>query len=192
MTYSDSEAELPAGGAAYWVALFVKWGGAALSLGLVLLLIVWAYRLGTRDAADVPVIKALGGAVRVAPADPGGQEAAHQGLEVNEVLGGSEAGVPDAAELAPAPVLLSEEDIAGPLEEVDAEPQEEPVPDAPSETVVVDGGVEVEVPEAAAGDLQALIDQAVNEVAGAGAAETGPRPKVRPSELEEVTPPPTT
>ncbi len=196
MVYSDSPEDGPASGAAYWAGTIVKWGGAALSLGLVVLLIVWAVRLGTRDAGEVPVIKAMGGAVRVAPSDPGGRTEGNQGLEVNEVLAGNEAGTPEQAELAPAPVLLSEEDGPGPVT-VDPAPAETPEsivtidpadllraePEVETETLVVDGDVEVELPVDPGTDLQDLINQAVNEVAGE-ADVPAPRPQPRPADLE--------
>ena len=62
--------------------------GALVFICLVGAMGVWAWRLGTRDAAEVPVIKAMAGPTRVEPEEPGGITAAHQGLEVNAVLAG--------------------------------------------------------------------------------------------------------
>ena len=62
--------------------------GAACSLALVIGVSVWTYNLGKRDAMEVPVIKAMAGPSRVAPADRGGRETPHQGLAVNQVLEG--------------------------------------------------------------------------------------------------------
>lgn len=122
MAYSDSHENGSPSGLKGWIAVTTKWGGALVSLLLVASLIIWAYKLGTRDANDVPVIKAMSGPTRVLPDDPGGQIAAHQGLEVNEILAGGEAGRPDAAELAPAPDALDETDQARgnlpPIEEI--------------------------------------------------------------------------
>ncbi len=88
--------------------------GAILFLALVAALGFWAYRLGSRDAAEVPIIRAMEGPARIAPADPGGAVAAHQGLEVNAVLAGEPApdpaATPGAAPLAPAPSILAAED----------------------------------------------------------------------------------
>ena len=39
--------------------LYVKWGAAILSLMVLGLVVVWAYRLGVRDAREIPVIQAL-------------------------------------------------------------------------------------------------------------------------------------
>ena len=84
---------------------------AAFCLGLILAMGTWAYRLGTRDAREVPIIRAMEGPARIQPDDPGGLTAAHQGLEVNSVLAGRPGPVPEtAAPLALPPVLLTDED----------------------------------------------------------------------------------
>ncbi|NOX74611.1 MAG: hypothetical protein GXP03_13690, partial [Alphaproteobacteria bacterium] len=95
------------------VANFTAWLGALTSLGLVAGLGIWGYQLTLRDVNDVPVIRAMTGAPRVLPDDPGGETAAHQGLAVNNVQTGN--GTETAADrvvLAPEPVRLSDEDIA--------------------------------------------------------------------------------
>ena len=68
--------------------------GAAVFLALVAALGLWSYRLGTRDAGAVPIIRAMQGPARLQPEDPGGMQAAHQGLEVNSVLAGRPAPLP--------------------------------------------------------------------------------------------------
>jgi cell division septation protein DedD len=71
----------------------------------------WAYRLGTRDAAEVPIVRAMEGPARIQPEDPGGFQAAHQGNEVNSVLEGAPAPVPrEGAAALPMPAVLTEED----------------------------------------------------------------------------------
>lgn len=88
-----------------------KLTGAAMFLGLIAALGLWSYRLGTRDAAEVPIIKAMEGPARVQPEDPGGAQAAHQGFEVNEVLGGIPATMPETIPPArPEPKALAAED----------------------------------------------------------------------------------
>jgi hypothetical protein len=85
----------------------VNWAGALVSLGLVVGMGVWAFQLTMRDVSGVPVIRALEGPMRVPPADPGGVQAAHQGLAVNRIAEGEEAApVPDRLVLAPQPVDL--------------------------------------------------------------------------------------
>ena len=80
---------------------------------LVVALGLWSFRLGTRDAAEVPIIKAMAEPARVEPEDPGGVKAAHQGLEVNTVLAGRPAPLPrEAPAAAPEPEVLQGEDAA--------------------------------------------------------------------------------
>jgi hypothetical protein len=80
---------------------------------LVAGLAVWGYRLAVRDVTGIPVIRALDGPARVAPDDPGGELARHQGLSVNDVTAdGAAAPAPDSLVLAPRPQGLSEDDLA--------------------------------------------------------------------------------
>ncbi len=62
--------------------------GAAASLALVVGVSVWTFKLGQRDAREVPIVAALEGPARVAPDDAGGMQVAHQGHSVNTVLEG--------------------------------------------------------------------------------------------------------
>lgn len=104
------DSELPGGGA---LSLLVHWLGALLSIALVIGLGVWSYRLTMRDVSEIPVVRAMSGPMRVAPDDPGGRTAEHQGLAVNEVQAGGAAGTPpDRVVLAPEPIRLSDEDLA--------------------------------------------------------------------------------
>ncbi len=93
------------------VGRLVNLMGAALSVTLMLGVGVWSYRLMVRDVTGVPVIRALGGPIRVSPDDPGGRQAAYQGLAVNAVAAqGGAAGTAQSIALAPPPVELSDED----------------------------------------------------------------------------------
>jgi SPOR domain len=93
----------------YWTV-----GGALSSLALVVGLGVWGYKLAVRDINGVPVIQALDGPMRIAPDDPGGEIADHQGLAVNGVAEVGIAGPPpERLILAPRPVELSVDDVAG-------------------------------------------------------------------------------
>ncbi len=95
------------------IGTLVNWAGAVVSLGLVVGMAVWAFQLTMRDVSGVPVIRALEGPMRVAPADPGGTQAENQGLSVNRIAeGGVAAPVPDRLVLAPPPVDLEQVSLA--------------------------------------------------------------------------------
>ena len=88
--------------------------GALTSVALVFGLGYWGYKLAVRDVNGIPVVRALEGPMRVAPEDPGGVSAAHQGLSVSTIAEIGVASPPaDRLVLAPAPVALAAEDEAG-------------------------------------------------------------------------------
>lgn len=92
----------------------VNIAAALTSVTLILGAGIWGYRLAVRDVSGVPVVRALEGPLRVAPDNPGGSIAAHQGLSVNDVAAVGVASAPaDTLLLAPRPVDLAEEDVAG-------------------------------------------------------------------------------
>ncbi|OIQ25302.1 MAG: sporulation protein SsgA [Alphaproteobacteria bacterium MedPE-SWcel] len=85
--------------------------GAAASLALVVGISVWGYKLIMRDVSGVPVVSAVSGPMRVAPEDPGGETADHQGLAVNAVAANGIAEDPaDTLRLAPQAITLTEDD----------------------------------------------------------------------------------
>lgn len=101
-------------GRAARVQRIVNIGGAVTSLALVIGLGIWGYRLAVRDVNGVPVIQALEGPMRIAPADPGGAIADHQGLAVNELAEtGAATPPPDRLLLAPRAMELLPEDSPG-------------------------------------------------------------------------------
>lgn len=88
--------------------------GAACSVCLVIGLAVWGYKLAVRDVSGIPVVRALEGPLRVAPENPGGDIAMHQGLSVNAVAAvGTALPLPERVVLAPKEATLSEDDAAG-------------------------------------------------------------------------------
>lgn len=123
----DEPAELElSGGRGAKAQKLINAAGAMVSLGLVAGMCVWGYQLLVRDVSGVPVIEALEGAFRVAPEEPGGMTAPHQGLQVNEIAAvGSASGPVDQVRLAPGAEPLSEEDrawgelMAAPADEAD-------------------------------------------------------------------------
>jgi hypothetical protein len=102
--------------------------GAAASAALLIGAVWWGYELAVRDVTGVPVMRAVDGAMRVAPANPGGNIAGHQGLSVNAVAAaGTAVPLPDQLFLAPAAQTLAEEDAAGmaqPVVATSAAPEE--------------------------------------------------------------------
>lgn len=111
-------------------------GGALLSLGLVLGFCIWGYKLAMRDMAGIPVVRAMEGPMRVAPAEPGGTISEHQGLSVNAVAADGATGDPaDRLVLAPPPVDLTLEDSAGGFSLV-AAPVSGRASDSPGTTLV--------------------------------------------------------
>lgn len=88
------------------------WVGAALAIVLIGGVSYWTYKLGQRDAMDVPVIAALDGPIRDVPEETGGTTMVNQGLAVNQVLEGEGTGE-IAAEVVTAPgeVRVTSEDL---------------------------------------------------------------------------------
>lgn len=81
--------------------------GALCSVTLVLGLALWGYKLAMRDVTGIPVMRAVAGAMRIAPADPGGEQALNQGLTVNAIAAvGTSAALADQITLAPDAVTL--------------------------------------------------------------------------------------
>ncbi len=92
-------------------ALLVNRAGMFVSLALVVGTGVWGFQILSRDVSGVPVVRALEGPMRIQPDDPGGRQAGHQGLMVNQVAAdGSAAGPADQVIVAPPPISLTERD----------------------------------------------------------------------------------
>lgn len=86
--------------------------GAVASVAVLAALVGWSYNLGVRDAGDVPVIRALEGAMRERPSDPGGARFAHQDRQVYDLMRETAAPAESEAMLAPPPEPLAEDDVA--------------------------------------------------------------------------------
>lgn len=109
---ADFTAGPNAGGAGIQAGKYVNVAAAALSVALIGGVGVWGYKLLMRDVTGVPVVRALGGEMRVAPENPGGDIAAHVGLSVNSVPGEGGAAEPeDRLVLAPSSDALQAEDM---------------------------------------------------------------------------------
>ncbi|WP_103256098.1 SPOR domain-containing protein [Tabrizicola aquatica] len=184
-------------------ARLVTLAGAVASVALVVGMGVWGYQLAVRDVRGVPVIQALEGPMRIAPADPGGEIADHQGLAVNTVAAvGVAAPPPEKLILAPRPVDLAEEDTAGlaglsplppelaaatavaaPASAADLAVAAAPPTESASPTeVAIDAALAEalgEIPPEALEPVAALPD-VVQDPVPAGAMAVSPRPKARP------------
>nr|WP_111299781.1 SPOR domain-containing protein [Paracoccus saliphilus] len=153
------------------LARLTHYMGAVASVGLMVGLMAWGWQLVSRDVSGVPVIRAIQGEARTTPENPGGQLTNHTGLAVNSVAAGEAATPAQEVAIAPAPVELSEDDVA--MGQLGATARE---PSNPSETPLTFAGDPI-VPlsdsearalaesQAAAAAERALADQAVNDAA---------------------------
>ncbi|WP_372614173.1 SPOR domain-containing protein [Aquicoccus sp.] len=161
----------------------MNWAGAAVSLALVVGISVWGYKMLARDVSAVPVVRAAEGKpMRVQPENPGGRPALHQGLAVNSVAALGPAEKPaDQLILAPAPVDLSEEDVAlsavQPVEVETSGPEREQTANAESGSAT-DGS-----------DDESMLALADRLAAGAERLDTGePAEKIQHVAAIEATP----
>lgn len=180
---------------------YVRLAGAVASLALVAGFAVWGYRLAVRDVQGVPVIQAMEGPMRVAPADPGGEVADHQGLAVNDVAAeGVAAPMPDKLILAPRPVELTEEDVAGlaGLQPVDPALALQPVPPPGAGEIALAAAPPTESASPTEIAVDAALAEALGEIlpeepelaaidpAPDGAIILSPRPKPRPASRSDA------
>ena len=113
MADTFAEERAPARGSGKSIGRIANLTGAALSVGLIVGVAVWGYRLVMRDVNGIPVVRAMEGPMRIQPETPGGSTAENLGLAVNEVAAtGTAAPPPDRIVLAPRPVALDDEDLA--------------------------------------------------------------------------------
>ena len=95
---------------------WVNIAGAVCSVSLIIGVAFWGYRLAVRDVTGIPVMRAAVGAMRIAPADPGGEQALNQGLTVNAIAAmGTSAAPADQIILAPGAVTLQDADVPQPV-----------------------------------------------------------------------------
>lgn len=122
--YYESDYESYDDGATGEMATLANWAGAAISFALMVGLGIWGYQLLVRDVTGVPVVRALEGPMRIAPENPGGLQAEHQGLSVTHVaVEGASERPAERVVLAPAPLELSDEDQPlAQLEPITADP----------------------------------------------------------------------
>ncbi|WP_245216388.1 SPOR domain-containing protein [Sagittula salina] len=154
----------------------VNLAGAAASLALIVGVGVWGYGVMARDVSGVPVVQAVAGPMRIAPADPGGTLADHQGLAVNTVAGtGLAEGPAQQLLLAPVPAGLAAEDVA-PEAMVRVDVEAEAAAAAAAEERAKQHGLDL-FPEEAEDPIQALAAQIT----------AGTDPLTPLSDIEDVT-----
>lgn len=149
--------------------------GALVSVALMIGLVVWGYQLVVRDVSGIPVIRAIEGAARVAPDEPGGELAEHSGLAVNTVAAGESAARVDRVAIAPSAAGLTEEDVpmgqlgatAQPIQADDADAElaapQTPVLDLPAPAAPADRMADAIAAESAA---DGSVSGAVTDEAG--------------------------
>ncbi|MEM7545282.1 MAG: SPOR domain-containing protein [Pseudomonadota bacterium] len=140
--------------------------GALISLIVLTVVVVWSYRLGVRDAAEIPVIRAEIEATKIKPEEPGGMIVDHQDRVVYDVVSGNEGG--QTATLATPPETLAAEDLA-PSVAPDPAPRPIPAPDA--EVVIAEPEPEATPPAAEAPQAEAPAAEAPPPAAAAEAPE---------------------
>ena len=86
--------------------------GAFISFAVFIGVIGWGAQTLMRDSSGVPVVRALEGPSRMAPVNPGGVPASHQGLTVNQVSSSQKTVlVGELLQLAPGPINLQIDDL---------------------------------------------------------------------------------
>ncbi|AXI55213.1 SPOR domain-containing protein [Sulfitobacter sp. JL08] len=144
--------------------------GAAVSVALIAGIGVWGYKLFIRDVSGIPVVRAVEGAMRIAPKDPGGAQADHQGLAVNSVAAEGSAEAPaDRLVLAPRPVDLAAEDTpvlaSGAVDAVpDVAEEQQPEAIARSDADETQAPAALTEQEAQARSIEALVAELTNGV----------------------------
>lgn len=92
---------------------YLRKGAALLSAALAVGLVVWGWQAMRVHVNGIPVLRAPEGQARVAPDNPGGELAQHQGLAVNQIASeGTAAETAEQLTLAPRPAELLPVDTA--------------------------------------------------------------------------------
>ena len=126
-SYLQRESDVAEAKASAWRGRAATTAGALISLAILAIVVIWSYRLGVRDANDVPVIRAEIEATKIKPDQPGGIEIAHQDREVYTIVDGAQPTTETG--FAPSEEVLTAEDApAAPA----PTPRPEPVAEAPA------------------------------------------------------------
>lgn len=158
-----------------------NWAGAIVSLALLLGAGVWGYKLLVRDVTGVPVVRAIEGPMREQPVDPGGTQAAHQGLSVNSVAAEGTAAAPaDRLVLAPPPIDLTVNDAPAANAELTAVTP--PATEETEQTATITAP-----PPIQPGDVDAVVEQLIATAAPLAPLDTvvAPEPSATPVVAKE-------
>ncbi len=183
--YEEPHATNP--GLAEKARLWVNLAGAVCSVTLLIGVAFWGYRLAVRDVTGIPVMRAAVGAMRIAPADPGGQQALNQGLTVNAIAAmGTSAAPADQITLAPGAVALQDADVPQVTATAAASALPEAAPVSPDASPTLTANAEVQaaasslLPDGAAPTLDATVEPATIVTTDPNAIRHSLRPQPRP------------
>ncbi|MEM0990023.1 MAG: SPOR domain-containing protein [Pseudomonadota bacterium] len=153
--------------------------GALVAMSLLMALGIWFYRLGVRDAENVPIIRAALEPEKERPTDPGGAVTPHQGITSYEVAEATPAQAASVV-LAPDPAEPAPEDVAqGQLV------PEPPRPPTPTEVAV---NTEPTAPDPAPTEPEPTEPEPTPEITGGSewAPADAPEARARPANLQEL------
>ena len=126
-------ASLSPGGAPAMLRSAAHWTVALGSLALVAGLVIWGHDTMTRETRGVPVVRAFAGAMRIDPAETGGDTVPYRDLTVGRVAEGKGiAPAPSVVRVAATGPDLSTDDFVQPAA-ADVPARKEPVPVDPVE-----------------------------------------------------------
>lgn len=163
-----------------------NWAGAAISFALVIGAGVWGYNLLVRDVTGVPVVRAIEGPMREQPLDPGGAQAAHQGLAVNNVAAEGTAEAPaDRLVLAPPPISLADEDSPVTLTSLDPDAMER-FREQPQEQVVETPAPITAPDQIDLSNVDDLANQLIGDTAALGEVAAAPETPVAQPETPKL------
>lgn len=171
-----------------------QWGGALISVALIIGMAFWAYKIVVRDVSGIPVVRASEDPLRIQPENPGGREADHQGFAVNDVVSDGTAS-PSAQTLilAPDPQELTVDDAPfgelplGEAEEAEIPTIGEATTEAEQREAVLGLADQLiaeqqeETPEPSENEaILAAVLEASNTADATGAPSSSPFPRLRP------------
>ena len=168
--------------------------GACVALALLMTMGTWFYRLGVRDAENVPIIRAAAEPAKIRPEDPGGAVAPHQDITSYRVAESSPAQA-TAAVVAPSPPEPRREDIAmgalpparpqaaAPAASPAAAPADDPAKPAASAPPVEEAPVrsDVKTAPAADGERLAMVEPGGADVPVVDASAPAEAPPIDPA-----------